>query len=92
MVVNIRLFPPFSELTGSRRIQLTFDAEIITIKILLSKLLQEYPGVKTVLPTTLDENRVYGSLLPVRNNRVLLMGDEIINQDEVIIYGSISGG
>ncbi|MDW7673430.1 MAG: hypothetical protein SCK28_02715 [Bacillota bacterium] len=92
MVVKVRLHSPFSQIIGKEQLELAFDKDKVTIKTLVTRLMQEYPEIKTVLPTILDEHRVYGNLLPVRDNKVILIEDEIFDQDVITVFGSISGG
>jgi len=93
MVVTIILFPPFSRVIAKERVNIDFAKDQrVTFRRVLNRFIDEYPVAKALLPTASDHVRVYGNLLPVRDNNLLLLDDEVFDKDAIKLYGSIAGG
>lgn len=93
MVVTIILFPPFSGIIAKERVNIDFAKDQrVSFRRLLNRFIDEYPVTRTLLPPVSDHAGVYGNLLPVRGNNLLLLDDDVFDKDVIKIYGSISGG
>lgn len=92
MKVTLILFTPYSDVVGKCKICLNISENKIDFKNILVKLVEEYPRLKTLIPSVGDKTVVYGNLLPIRKKTVLRLEDEIHDDDIITIYGSLSGG
>ena len=93
MVVTIILFSPFASLVSKKEVELRFAGnQRVNFREVLNRFLEEYPKVRGLLRFALDETKVYGSLLPLRGGKVLLLNDEILDGEIINFYPSINGG
>jgi molybdopterin converting factor small subunit len=93
MIVTIILSSPYSDIIEEKEINIKFEEiKHVSFKELLEKVREEYPEVKTLLPSCSNEVKVYGNLLPVKNGKVVFLTDKIFDGDIIRFFGSLSGG
>ena len=93
MMVTIILFSPFSNLVSKKKIELRFiKKQKVNFKEVLNRFVEEYPKTKALLSFAFDKTRIYGSLLPLKGDKVLLLDDEVHDGEIIKFYPSINGG
>jgi hypothetical protein len=92
MRVTLLLYPPFSDLLDKEIcIEFVNKSEVDFLEI-ITKFIELYPQVKSLLPSINEVRVIYGNMMPVRGNAVVNLKDTIFDQDIIKFYGSLSGG
>lgn len=90
--IELKLYPPFSDVVGGRKLQLKFDCEFVTLETVFKALLENHPDIEKIYPSRITNENIYGFCYPVRQGELLKLNENLRSGDIIEIYGSLQGG
>ena len=89
--ITVSFYPPFSNYTKKKKAEYSLQDGTRFID-LITQLINSFPQLKEMIPDLNDECIFYNNVFPVINNS-LASQNEILNEgDNIMLFGSISGG
>lgn len=89
--ITVSFHPPFSYYTKKKQIELTLQDGAKFIDV-LKQLINSFPQLKEMIPDLNDECIFYNNVFPVINNSLASQNEILNDGDNIMLFGSISGG
>jgi len=89
--IKVVFASPFREIVGGRGLELAVEGPL-TVREILERLVRQFPPLEKFVPRVKDEVIFWGSLVPMKDDKILKPDAPVQPGETLYFYPPLSGG